>query len=233
MVIFAQGTVLVALAQAQIGTAAFTWQASTDNGSTWQSGRIEVPRKAASVRARAFVSWSDDAGYAFHASFFEPKITSVAGAGRSDSAADFARAFPFPNFINQMIVARRTGDVLRVSDSRDANAPGAGTFGVRCLQAAESSFSPFTRLRPLSIFEFTLLLDGSVGERVLDHTPLAFGQPPRNLSIYTTPGGQSNGPLLEVSPLSIVVIPSPASISALLGVLLLAARRRRPERDKS
>ena len=109
-----------------------------------------------------------DAGYAFAGARFDAVVAAGSG-GLADSASGFLRPFPLAHIVPQAIVASRFGAVLKLDDSRDTLPPGDGTRGVSPSQGKEIMGDPrfFTTANPISVFEFTLELDGSTGTRSL------------------------------------------------------------------
>jgi hypothetical protein len=223
-----------ATCSAQIGTAFFEWQVSTDAGSTWQSGAIDVPQTQSSVRVRAVAGWSADAGYGFGGAVYDALIDGIGGAGQSDRAENFFMAPSFAVFSNvQTLNTQRFGNILKIDDRRDTFSPGVGTRGVTSVQANEQDFSVrFDYSNPISIFEFTLALDGSLGTRAISEAFLAPNRQGANntdrMLLIRNGLNSDNLPLVTRRGASITVIPAPSAMLAALTFsgLSLAQRRR-------
>jgi hypothetical protein len=230
-------TALTAQTHAQFGTGRLDWQLSTDEGSTWQGGRVEVPLSTTGIRVRLLASWSADAGYAFAGTQFDAVITGL-NAGGNDTVLNPSRPFTFDSGAQQTIVSTRFGNQIKIDDSRDTNPPGVGVRGVFPGQRPENfAEGRFTAGQPVSIFEYTLRLDGTPGTRRIDGEPITgpIGFPCWSVRIYTSPIGAqialNGGPScdrnsLTYAPASLVIIPTPAT-ATLLAVAVVAHSRRR------
>lgn len=215
-------------ATAQLGTGLIEWQVSADGGAAWASGLTEVPPEQGSVLVRARASWSIDGGmYAFAGSQFD---VVVKGAAPGDEVTNARRSWPFTSGSIQTIVVQRFGDVLKVDDARDTLPPGEGPRGVFPGQLVPQFGTNFTTANPATIFEFTLQLDGSEGDRDLWSLYIA---PPggntidRVMRIYTSASGAQNTPSTTTRGVTIRVIPAPWAGTALLAAWGAMAPRRR------
>lgn len=225
---------VAAAAHAQIGAADFRWQASLDGGASWHGDWLDVPEATPSVRVRALVSWSADAGYAFFWTRFDALVVAGSG-GFGDGATGLVRPHPFGQGSAQTLMATRFANTLKLDDSRDTSPPGEGARWIQPSQFYEQWNDDFSRSRPASIFEFQLDLDGTTGARLVTQ---AFGgalpdgnTTDRVLRIYTTAQGDSNIPLTTAYPLTINVLPAPgAALPLLAGVF--AQRSKRLGRDR-
>ncbi|MDX2147462.1 MAG: hypothetical protein SFZ23_08050 [Planctomycetota bacterium] len=220
------------VALSQIGTASLTWQASLDGGTTWTSNEVQT-LIGTSVRIRAVASWSQDAGYSFDLSQFDGTVRGFAGAGRTDAATNFRVPSPLTAGISggDTYVAQRFADILKIDEVRDTVAPGLGQRSIAPAQLYESAGLPHTTANPLSIFEYTLQLDGSAGTREVSSVWLLppIGNPVR-IRTWRGPSFMdgNNSPETSVVPLRInVVVPAPASAACLMIVASGLARRRR------
>ena len=227
-----------ALAQ-PFGTAQFWWEASADNGATWSRDLLEVDAAQPSVRVRARTSWEPRAGegvdyHYFSGSRFDVVITGVDGAGPGDLAHGFHRTQHLDSWV-QTIGATRFGNTIKIDDTRDTSAPGGGSRWVTIAQPPEQfwDMGRFQTANPIQLFEFTLTLDGSLGERHIGQVfgPLtdAPGHPSRYfLATWIGPTGGLNYPDGEggVFDLRIHVVPAPAA-AALLALAAFGPRRRR------
>lgn len=221
---------LAAAANAQVGTGLVVYEVSDDGGATWNGGLVETV--ASSVKVRILASWSSDADmYAFGGSQFDVVVTGVGGAGAADTVANAMRPWPTNTGSAQTIVATRFGNQIKIDDARDTLGPGAGTRGVfPGLLAQNFAGTNFSTANPLTIFEFDLNLDGSIGDRDLSSLYIA---PPggntidRVMRIYTSPTGAQNTPSTTTRGATVRVVPAPGALALLgLGGLAIARRRR-------
>jgi hypothetical protein len=220
-----------ATCSAQVGTAFFEWQVSTDNGTTWTSGETTVPQTQQSVRIRAWSGWSADAGYGFSAARFD---AIVSGAGVSDTIESFAIPRSLANASNlAFLQVQRFGNVIKIDDRRDTLAPGLGTRGVNVGQGREDTFDPpFLRDNPVAVFEYVLRLDASLGTRTISESFLAPNRPGGNttdrvLQIRVGLLFVDNLPLVTRRGASITVIPAPGVLGLTSFALVYNSRRRR------
>ncbi|MDX2148709.1 MAG: hypothetical protein SFZ23_14445 [Planctomycetota bacterium] len=213
------------VALAQVGTATFTWQASTDGGQTWQSNLIEVDQVVRDLRVRGWFDWSPDAGVALFNTTFDCTISSMSNG---DIATDPSRRAPFTSFHQQSLVATRFGNVIKVDDERDTAPPGVGTRGVTNNQLWRDAGLPYTEDRPLSLLSFTFRLSGDLGDRTIDSS---FGLAPttdyRPRLFTSRSSSASNQPLTTTVPLTIRVVPAPGAAAFMTLGMLAASRRRR------
>jgi hypothetical protein len=186
------GILLVAgAARAQTGHATWTWQVSADAGMTWREGRVEVFTTQPSVLVRCWIDWEDDqlSAYAFAAAQFDAVVDH---AGAADFVRALTRPYPMDHGSNQTLVVTRYADLIKIDDSRDTLGPGVGTRGIHSGQLVEvHSEGNFTTARPLSIFEYELVLDGTPGSRVISdlYTRSPSGCIERAVRVYLSPSG--------------------------------------------
>jgi MYXO-CTERM domain-containing protein len=220
---------LAAIANAQpIGTGNISYEVSADNGTTWQTGTIEVLPTQASVLFRARATWSADGGmYAFAGAQFDA-VVSNAGAG--DSAANATRPGTTGTGSAQTLVASRFGNQIKIDDSRDTAAPGQGARGVFPGQLVQNFTTSFSTANPLVIFQFQLNLDGTEGTRSVSNLyvpPSGGNSTDRFMRVYTSAGGAQNNPLSSSTGAAVnVLIPTPGAL-ALMGMGLVGVGRRR------
>lgn len=223
------GAAAVANAQ-DVGTGKFTWEVSTDGGSTWAGGVVFIDPSNASVLVRARAMWDGTNGmYAFGGAQFDALVTTTAANG--DTAGNFSR---ISNGVNtaQTIVATRFGNVLKIDDARDTLGPGLGTRGVFPGQLAENfAGTNFTTANPATIFQYELFIDhNDQDDRVLSEAfiaPTGGNTVDRVMRIYTTPSGGQNTPVTSRNGAIIRYIPTPATLALLgLGGLMVGRRRR-------
>lgn len=192
-------------ARAQTAEALWTWQVSSDGGSTWRDGSVEVSTTQPSVRVRCLIDWVDPDAvtYAFaRVSSFDAIVAGMDGAGPGDRVENYARPYPLDRGARQTIVATRFGNTIKMDDSRDTFAPGVWTRGVFPAQLVENySEGHFTRAKPISVFEYDLVLDGTLGVRRITDLPVlpssAGCAPLRYVGAFTSPEGAQRSYMFE------------------------------------
>lgn len=218
---------LAAIANAQTGTGSVVYQVSTDGGATWAGGNVQVQPSQASVLFRAVASWDGFNAVGFAGTQFD-SVISNAGAG--DAVANPTRPGTTSGGSAQTLVATRFGTQIKIDDSRDTAAPGAGARGVFPGQLAQQfAGTNFSSANPLVIFQFQLNLDGTEGTRSVNNlyiAPSGGDTVSRYMRVYTSGTGAQNTPTSTTTGASVEVIPSPGAL-ALLGMGLAAAGRRR------
>ena len=211
------------LAFAQPFSATLAFEASTDGGTTWRGGLVEVAPDPVTLMVRVRADWTPEAGYAFRTTAFDVAIYEC---GEGDIASSFTRPIPF-NAINQTIGASRFGTTIKIDDVRDTFPPGVWVYYIFTGQVAQDFNPEFNGDRPVSIFEFEVHLDGTAGDRTVDalvqrnnfNVPVSW--------VYTTPRGDAVSMPTVVSPLTVRVVPGPGAAAFAMGLLVLARRRRR------
>lgn len=206
-----------------------TWQISTNNGATWNSGETQVPLNTSSVRVRMVVSWTppvpDPDGYLAGAAF-DGYVRGLQGAGALDTVSDISLLSlglyqPAPPSLN--LAGRRiTPDLIKI-DRGDALPLGQGTV---VSVGNAPAFGSAIYGTPITVFDYRLNLDGSVGSREVGLVYSAAQFPVRVLT--TLPQGFTTITAdASTQPVTLTVVPSPAGL-ALVGVAsgLLLRRRR-------
>jgi hypothetical protein len=222
---------LGSVAFGQVGTCSLTWQVSLDAGASWQSGNARLGTDTSQVRVRALLDWSQDAGYAFQVAQFDAIVRSMSQETWEDVVLSPTIQHPFDRFASQTLATSRWGREIKIDDSRDTFAPGVGTRGIFVSQVAEDLGFPFSRERPVSLFEFDLELDGRAGTRVID---LVFTTSPSGGSgspqFFRGPRAADgiNRPEVSVSSLTLeVIVPGPGWGGIAAGCVVMGSRRRR------
>lgn len=215
---------------AQSGTGLFQWQVSADNGATWQSGNLQVSESQPSVRVRANVSWNAP-GIAFAIAGLDVVVEGLEGAGSADSITNILRP---PTFLDgtptNRVSVQRFGNLLKIDDSRDTSPPGTGPSTLWLIQTFNEI--SLNRDNPITILEYTLILDGSLGTRRLSEifftTTNGYRDNINRLFDVYTSRFTYNMPTSTRLGASVTVIPAPgASFFAAFGTVMIAARRRR------
>lgn len=210
----------------RVGTSAFLWELSTDNGGTWSAGSLEVDQTTTSITARLSVSWSADAGRWFASVRYDALWRSEGLGGLSDSISSISR-LPHFNGVPQQLAVTRFGSDLNIDDARDTQPPGQGGFGIIASQV-DPGFGSAVDDNPARLLSFRITLDGSLGERTVRGLPIT-GAPgdtiDRYVRIYT--GQAINFPQVTQLPATLRVVPGPTSLALLtIGALSFSRRRR-------
>lgn len=206
------------------GTATWSWEASIDGGATWHRGMLDVPASQGLVQVRsslAFPSPPTGSGGGFSTAALDGVLS---GAGPLDSVSGLnggnLRSFNFG--------ASRFGGTIKIDDPLDTLPPGLGSrWAVLTQSRAQGNRS---LANPIILLSYTLSLDGSVGAR---HVEGIFRQPPgyRSGHVVSIDMGIAQEaptlvPFLIQEPLTIRVVPGPATIVVGLLGLAFASRRR-------
>ncbi len=223
------GAVLASAARGQVFTlpVTSTWQISTNNGASWNSGETQVPLSTSSVRVRMVVSWTPpvvDPLTRLVAVTFDGYVRGLNGAGAADSVTSLAmlqngavQAAP-----STIVAARVATDLIKI-DRGDSLPLGEGGL----VQVVNSPLTGALYGTPVTGFEYRLQLDGSSGARELGlvHGIIAA---PVGVATALPPGFTSLSFQALTERATLVVVPSPAGL-AVLGVAsgVLLRRRRR------
>ena len=177
-------------------------EASADGGATWTSGTLRATSAMRSLRVRVRADWFFDEGYAIQQAKFD---CLVENAGEGDSAAAFLRPAPFDQFL-QTVVATRFGSTIKIDDSRDTFPPGFGQRAVFSIQYPEYMSTNFNSDKPVTVFEYTLFLDGTLGDRVLDARILYSPNQSYDIVVFTSYWGNVSVLNATVRPMTVRVV---------------------------
>lgn len=226
------GTLFVhaGVALAQPGTGHVWYEASADEGLTWQKDYLLVAASQTSVLVRIRAAWSGDAGmYAFAGMQYD---VTISDAG-SDVATDLTRPYPFGTIQAATLVATRFGSTIKIDDHRDTFAPGVGTRGIFSGQLIQMHLgADFSTANPATVFQFRL----NLGDQTI-RTLTSLYRPPtggdtisRFMRVYTSPMGSQNTPVSTTSGMIIDnYTPAPgAALAIALAAGGACLRRRRP-----
>ncbi|HLP85285.1 MAG TPA: hypothetical protein VK157_13130 [Phycisphaerales bacterium] len=233
------------LAVAQpVATATSTWQISADNGGTWQSGTVSLSQSQQSIRARMLVEVTSQ-GFTNPAHFahaqFETYLTSSFGAGLNDTISSVRSLRTFvtgPQLVSVVSRSDRFGEILKTSaPSNQPFAPGSGPSLFAENQRTPTSGVP-SAINPLVVFEYTIMLDGSLGTRSL--STLWRGGSTQSTPAIIAPLGSiivgdfANSPTGTIAiapmtdiPATITVIPAPGAAIVFACAAAISLRRRR------
>ncbi len=207
-----------------------TWQISTNNGATWNSGETQVPLNTSSVRVRMVVSWTPpvlDPNAYLIGTTFDGYVRGLSGAGTADTVSSISLLSlgvyqPAPASLD--IAGRRVSADLIKIDRGDALPLGQGTV----ISVGNAPvFGSVVLGTPVTVFDYALNLDGSAGSREVGLVYAAVPSPVRVSTLLPT-GFTSISTQASTQPATLVVVPTPASL-ALVGVAsgMLLLRRRR------
>lgn len=224
---------VAAAASAQVTSPVISWQVSTDNGATWSSNA--VLNSAGTVKVRGVGSWSGTGGLALGAVAFDGTILntsagdSVTGISAAKNAnGDAGSFFDFSRSSQSLsYVASTFGTTIKIDDSTDVSAPGAGTKNIVAGQSTlQFGGTNVNTANPVTFFVYDLSVDGTAGVRTIS----SLLKTTSAMSVYTTTGGLStrfNASVIAQNSATVeVLIPTPGTL-ALAGLGGLAAARRR------
>jgi hypothetical protein len=205
-----------------------TWQISTNNGATWNSGETQVPLSTSSVRVRMVVSWTPpvvDPNAYLIGTTFDGYVRGLNGAGTADtvSAISLLSLGIYQSAPAGLDIAgRRVGADLIKIDRGDALPLGQGTV---ISVGNAPAFGSVVFGTPVTVFDYLLNLDGSAGSREVGLVYAAVPSPVRVSTLL--PGGFTTISTQALTqPATLVVVPSPAGL-AVLGVASSVLMRRR------
>jgi hypothetical protein len=197
-----------------------SWEVSSNNGASWQSGTVQVPQSQQSVLVRHVVTWGlpSQGDYLVNGGVI-PTVRTTGLVGVNDTASDvFHRQIVMQAAPSSISGRRFTLNELVISSSTSPPPLGAVTF---------FCFDPLLGTtvvaNPVDVLRFRLNLDGSVGERVIsDWTNTSTRY---NVVSVATPGPYQF--TFTHIPTSLVVSPSPAglALAGVAGAMLLRRRR--------
>jgi hypothetical protein len=207
-------------ALAQVGSATYQWQLSTDDGQTWSTGLTEVPSSTSNVFARVRIDASAGAGN-FYGLAMDAAVRSSPG--------DFATDITNPSVFSDLrAVASRVEPFLKIERTvADPELPGLGTSWYRIGPVFPQVNLPI----PSTVLQFRFTLDGSLGERQFTQVfDPRFGLPEGRLFFARVLGNGSvvaNYPTMTVTEATLRVVPTPGTLVPILAVAAAMVTRRR------
>jgi hypothetical protein len=207
------------------GSARWWWESSSDGGASWLEGSRSVDQAAQSVLIRARLTYTQPPDAYFGFTYFDAVVY---GAG----AGDGVRSMGLGMLGSYPLAARRFGSTIKIDSDLDTDPPGVGPWWIRTGQASPQTFPTPLYDNPLTVFSYSLVLDGTLGDRVIDHIyrPIVNVPNDRNVFVYNL---RTPCVLLAeqttYAPMTIHVVPAPLGASLLacgLGTCMI--RRRRP-----
>ncbi len=125
------------------------------------------------------------------------------------------------------------GTTLKIDRFPDVGPPGQGAYLLTRNVATSTGGSP-ANANPLTIFQYQLTLDGSLGARVMNGGFFAFSGSggwligANQVGVYPPSGPRTvSAADVNQSAVTLMIIPSPASAAMVAGGVMLALRRRR------
>ncbi len=223
------------------------WQVSLDSGATWQTGSIVASQSQGSVWVRAVTTVRENGvavpsgsvpnltyalmeGWSTTAA---PNGDVVTGVSRITPAVPVA-VLPSPRPLSlQSAVSRRVSNVLFVDRITDTLPPGQG-LGIAIDNFPGGQGQVPGMANPLPIFSMSVGLDGTAGDRVFSGAFVSSSRfsiaVPTGHVLTGNPGAPSTWTAAPVTqfPVTLTIIPAPASAAMVVaGGLMLALRRRR------
>jgi hypothetical protein len=205
------------------GTATWSWEASIDGGATWHRGLFDVPASQRDVRVRSSLSFPPPTGLG--GGFSTAELDGVVhGAGPLDSISQLSGG----NLLSGNFVASRFGSTLKIDDPVDTLPPGLGPRWAVLAQSRNQTGRSLAN--PIILLSYTLSLDGTSGDRVIDGIFRQRPDYPLGHVVSIDMGRNEEAPTLVPfliqEPLTIRVVPSPATLVVGLLGLAIASRRR-------
>lgn len=207
------------------------WEGSIDGGTSWTRHMMTISDSTPAVQIRArceFVPTSPVPSY-YGAVSFDPFVSGTSAGDSilqsSINAGEARMSLP--------VVVSRIGDVLKIDQAVDTLPPGQGPRFTSSVQTAPTSNPNPVMSNPITVFAYTLQLEGRRGTRVVDaafYQGSVFG--PSQYLITFKSGGDFLERFnvyyheLQDFPLTISVVPAPSAV-ALGGFASLVALRRR------
>lgn len=217
-----------AIASGQTFSSVMQWQVSADAGQSWHNA-VNVPNNQSSVLIRAWLSWEPRAAGAILAfTYFDATVRAVNG-GFADTASMFATEQPSWRYsLPEGFAAVRFGEVLKVDDARDTEAPGIGARWI-APQQLSPNIDAFRFENPTNLFQYQLDLDGTLGLREASCVIRTFPARPTTpigLWVPNTPFWTGEYSTVELRPATINVIPPPGPLALALSAAAMSVRRR-------
>lgn len=205
------------IALAQTPFANLYWEVNDGGGWT----RTQLTTTQQNVQVRLLAEWGGMDAYAFGGTQFDAVIQSVDG---NDNVSNMTRPPPF-NFAPLTLAAFRFGNMIKLDNSNDFDAPGVGGLWVDCGQTGVFG-DPLDPSNPAIIFRFDLQFTEVAGNRQINSVSRLLPGPPAYNSRLLNFTSGSIRVQAEIFAVDVMFVPAPASI-ALLGCSAVLVRRRR------
>ncbi len=226
-------------------TVSCEWQVSLDQGASWQSGSVTAPPSQGSVWVRAVTTVRVNGVPVVSGSMPNFTVAQIEGwsqtaSATNDSVVGFSvitptttgAILPTPGPRSDL-QSRRLGNLLIADRRNDTMPPGQGA-GLLIQNVVGSVGQNPSLANPLAVFVMDVSLDGSAGDRVFSGafvgmTYFGFVIPPGSVAVGNTSLVLSTWQAAPVThvPVTLTVIPTPATTSLAVAGTLLALRRRR------
>lgn len=211
------------------GTATWRWEASIDGGASWQGGLIETLHNPRIVLVRAMVSFETFAHNAYLGGAWLDPYVLTPGPG-DDILSSTAPVGSTSRLATTAASPDRFPGLLKLDHVDDHEPPGQGPAWYRAIQQTYQTINEPIWDNPMFLMGFTLLLDGTPGDRRVEAVFRDyFGYPGRPIGVDTIrPYTISMLQAVDQVPVTIRVLPAPGSFAlvASAGVWGLARRRR-------
>lgn len=205
------------------------WQVSTDNGSTWHGGNIQVPPSQSSVLVRLHAAWNALPLHYFASTQFDGLVRTP-GRETADQVDSYNVGIDIPwtdTFNTAGFATTRFGDTLKIDDSRDTQEPGAGPRRIMVDQFPPIFAEFLHPENPAILFSYRLTLDGTPGDRLISglFRVLVQGRPDHLRGLYISPfPGHTTIVPTTINDASVTVLPAPFSYLVFVPAFVLARR---------
>lgn len=197
----------------------FYWEAS--DGGSWTRTHFTATQQ--SVQIRLVAEWGGSEAYGFAGTGLDVYVDS---ADVGDTAHNLMRPAPFDLAVGSM-VAIRQGNLIKLDNELDLDAPGAGELWIQISQSNGGLGTPIDPVNPAVIFRFDLLLADVGGTRhVSSIHQMRAGTPPFNAGLYTELGAGIRV-VAPVFGVDVTYVPTPGCLSLLASAGVIAQRRKR------
>lgn len=206
------------------------WEASQDDGQTWTASLLTVEPTQPSVLIRAWCQFPVSVPNAYFGGLaFDARVSEGPNVGGNDTISSIQYGVLTTQGRNAV---RRFGNVLKIDHADDDQPPGEGPNWLSIGQSPPQFLPTPNYANPIVMFNYTLVLDGTAGDRTIDGVYSRFlGNPPgphaivyRNDQAHLTVTFAH--PLIEHQ-LVVRVVPTPGALAAGLALLGFATRRHR------
>lgn len=195
------------------------WEAN--DGSGWT--RTQLTTTQQNVQVRLAAEWGGSGASWFGGTNFDAVIHTVDG---SDSVSNMTRPPPFNFAITWNPAVFRQGNMLKLDDSRDLDAPGVGAHWLDCGQGNGAFGDPIDTSNPAVIFRFDLHFTEVTGNREINSVQRSLNGPPPYNALLWTIDSRAIRVQAETFAVDVMYVPAPSTL-ALLGCSTLLVRRRR------
>ena len=193
-----------------------------NDGSGWT--RTQLTTTQQNVQVRLSAEWGGSSASWFGGTNFDAVIHTVDG---NDNVSNMTRPPPFDFGFTWNPAVFRQGNMIKLDDSRDLDAPGMGAYWLDCGQGNGVFGDPIDTSNPAIIFRFDLQFTEIAGNREINsvHRSLS-GPPPYNALLWTN-DGRAIRVQAEMIAIDVMYVPAPGCMALLTTAACVASRRRR------